>query len=109
MKVLQWSMTIPKGKQDDFVNWFRKVAGPTFASFGAKRHEIYKVEDKQIVGRQMVEKNRFIERVCFEDDFNIASYFAKVKADPEAWKLSRMYEDKFGASNIELRVLVGVD
>ena len=105
MKILQWSMTIPKDKQESFVKWFKEVAGPTFSGFGAKKHEIFKIADKEHVGRQFVEKNRFVERVYFDDDFDIPSYFAKVKANPEAWKISRMYEKDFKAKNIELRVL----
>ena len=98
-------MTIPKNKQTTFVKWFNEVAGPTFAGFGAKKHEIYKVGDKEVVERQKVEDDRFIERVYFDDDFDIPSYFVKVKADPKAWKLSRMYENEFGATDIELIIL----
>lgn len=105
MKCLQWTMTIPKEKQERFIQWFAEVAGRSFAGFGAKKHELYRVAEQTIVGRQIVESNRFIERVYFDDDFDIPSYFAKVKADPEAWKLSRMYESEYGAKDIELRVL----
>ena len=63
MKVLQWSITIPEEKQAEFVKWFKNIAGPTFAKFGAVGHEIYQVEDKPVIGRQLTEKNRFIERV----------------------------------------------
>ena len=105
MKCLQWTMTIPKKKQKDFLRWFKEVAGPNFAGFGAKKHELFKIIEKVVVGRQVVENDRFIERVYFNQDFDIPSYFVKVKADPEAWKLSRMYEAEFGAINIELRVL----
>ncbi len=56
-------MTIPKNKQAAFVKWFNEVAGPTFAGFGAKKHEIYKVGDKEAVERQKVENDRFIERI----------------------------------------------
>jgi len=105
MKVLQWSMTIPKEKQKAFIKWFEKEAGPILGGFGVIRHEFYKVEDKQIVGRQLIEKNRFIERIYFRNDFDIPSYFVKVKASPKAWKLSRMYEENFGAKYIELRIL----
>lgn len=28
MKILQWSMTIPKDKQEAFLVWFKKIAGP---------------------------------------------------------------------------------
>lgn len=99
-------MTIPKDKQTDFVTFFNEVLGPTFQRFGATEHELYKVASKEIVGRQLAEENRYIERVFFDDDFNIPNYFANVKANPEAWKLSRSYEEQFGAKDIELRVLV---
>ena len=98
-------MTIPAEKQKSFVKWFVEIAGPMFTKYGAKRHELLRVEENQIDGRQLIEKNRFIERVFFDDDFEIPSYFAQVKADPEAWKTSRMYEGEFGAKDIELRVL----
>lgn len=98
-------MTISKDKQAEFLKWFEEVAGPQLGKFGAKKHEIYEVEDKQVVGRQVVEVDRFIEQVYFDDDFDIPSYFARVKADPVAWALSRKYEEEFGATDIELRVL----
>ncbi len=101
-------MTIPKEKQKDFLSWFKNTAGPQLNKFGAVNHEIYKIEDKQIVRRQTVEADRFIERVYFEDEFNISDYFEAVKQNPQAWKISREYEGKFGATNIELRVLKSV-
>lgn len=106
MKALQWSMTIPKNKQRAFIKWFNDVAGPLFAGYGAKKHELYKVEERRIVGKQIAEKDRFIERVYFDDNFDIPSYFTNVKANLEAWKISRMYEGEFGAKDIELRVLL---
>ncbi len=108
MRVLQWSMTIPEGKQKDFVEWFNKVAGPGLNKFGAIKHELYKVADNEVVGKQIVEKDRYIERIYFNDDFDIPKYFSAVKTDPEAWKISRVYEENFGASKIELRVLYSV-
>lgn len=99
-------MTIPKNKEQAFIKWFDETAGPTFEGFGAKKHELHKVEDKQIISRQISEKNRFIERVYFEDNFNIPDYFALVKSNPVANKLARSYEEVFGATNIELRVLI---
>lgn len=99
-------MTIPGSKQKEFIEWFKKIAGPGLNVFGAKKHEIYRVEDKQVIGRQIVEENRFIERVYFDDDFDIVNYFAGVKENPEAWKMSRMYEGEFGAKDIELRMLI---
>ena len=79
MKILQWSMTIPQNKQEEFVKYFNEVLAPNFQKFGAKKHELLKVLDTQLIGKQTVEKDRFIERVFFDDDFNIPSYFAKVK------------------------------
>lgn len=106
MKILQWSMTIPKDKQMAFIEWFENTAGPGLNKFGALDHEIYKVEDKQIVGRQTIETDKFIERVYFKDDFDLSRYFAQVKADPVAREMSRMYEEEFGACDIQLRILV---
>ncbi len=106
MKILQWSMTIPKDKEQAFIKWFNETAGPTLEGFGAKKHELHKVEDKQIVGRQTLEKDRFIERVYFEDNFNLPDYFSMVKNNPEVHKLSQSYEEVFGAKDVELRILV---
>ncbi len=88
-------MTIPAVKQLAFEKWFKDVAGPVLGGFGAKKHEIYKT----------VKENRFVERIYFDDNFDIPSYFAAVKADPEAWEISRMYEGEFGAKDVELKVL----
>jgi len=98
-------MTIPKEKQADFVKWFEEVAGPTLGGFGAKKHELFKVMEEQMIGRQLIEKDRFIERVYFDDNFDIPLYFSWVKENSKAWEISRMYEDAFGAKDIELRVL----
>jgi hypothetical protein len=108
MKILQWSMMIPKEKQNDFEVWFNKIAGSKLNKFGAVKHELYKVVDNEIVGRQTIEKDKYIERIYFNNDFDIPKYFSAVKANPEAWKTSRMYEEKFGANNIELRVLYSI-
>lgn len=108
MKILQWSMTIPEKKQEDFVVWFEKVAESQLNKFGAIKHELFKVADSEVVGKQKVEKDRYIERIYFNDDFDIPKYFSAVKADREAWKISRMYEEEFGANNIELRVLYSI-
>lgn len=105
MKILQWTMIIPEEKQKDFVKWFDKTAGPELGKFGAIKHELCRVADREIVGRQTVEKNQYVERVYFNDDFNIPNYFSSVKNDPDAWRISRMYELKFGAKEIELKVL----
>ena len=101
-------MTISKEKQANFTKWFTEVAGPILGGFGAKKHELYKVESEQVVGRQLVENNQFVEKLYFNDEFNIAGYFEAVKQNPKAWKVSREYEEKFDVTNIELRVLNSV-
>mgnify|MGYP001577132717 FL=1 len=88
-------MTIPAAKQSEFEKWFKETAGPVLGKFGAKRHEIYKT----------VKENRFVERIYFDNDFDIPDYFVAVKADSNAWEISRMYEGKFGAKDVELKVL----
>lgn len=98
-------MTVPKAKQVDFIKWFKETSGPVLGGFGAIKHELYKVEDKEIVGHQLAEKDRFIERLYFNDNFDIPTYFESVKKDKDAWAISRMYESTFGAHDIELRIL----
>ncbi|KKU28576.1 MAG: hypothetical protein UX80_C0004G0018 [Candidatus Amesbacteria bacterium GW2011_GWA2_47_11b] len=95
MQVLQWTMTIPADKQPAFTKWFKEVGGPGLGGFGAIQHELYKME----------REDKFVERIYFDNDFNIPDYFAQVKANPETWKLSRTYEGEFGATNIELKIL----
>jgi len=104
MKVLQWSMTIPKKKQGAFLRCSKERFSPTWKKFGCVKYELLKVENKPIKG-SVLEKDRFFERVYFEGSFDIPSFFAKVKENPKAWELSRLYEKKFGAHDIELRIL----
>lgn len=88
-------MTIPAGMQPAFEKWFKDAAGPVLGGFGAKKHDIYKI----------TKENKYVERIYFDNNFDIPGYFAAVKADPKAWKLSRMYEGKFGAKDVELKTL----
>lgn len=99
-------MTIPQNKQEEFIHYFYAVLAPNFQKFGAQKHELLRVMEVQLIGKQTLEKDRFIERVFFNDDFDIPSYFARVKENPEAWKLSRSYEEIFDAKDIELRILI---
>ena len=106
MKILEWSMTIPKSKQESFVKWFNEVSKDAFSCFGAKKHELYKIEDKEVLGIQTIEKNRFVERIYFDNEYDFTNFFRRVKSNPVTRHLSRMYEEDYGATNIQLRVLV---
>jgi hypothetical protein len=55
------------------------------------------------IDRQILEQGRFIERLYFDDDFNIQEFYRKArKNDPD---VVGSYEEKFKANNIELRIL----
>lgn len=96
-------MTIPVDKQEAFVEYCRMVLGPTWKKYGVKKHECYRVAEKAVVGRQMTEENRFIERLYFDDNFNIPNFYKEARQnEPEK---VRSYEEQFGASQIELRIL----
>ena len=75
--------------------WFKEKAAPGFEKFGALKHELYKEEKRDV----------FVERLFFIDCYEVKDFFAEVKADPKAWKLSRMYEKDFGAKDVRLKVL----
>ncbi|PIV62540.1 hypothetical protein COS12_01970 [Candidatus Roizmanbacteria bacterium CG01_land_8_20_14_3_00_33_9] len=106
MKILQWSMTIPKMNQRAFLKCSREEISSTWKKFGCIKYELLKVENKPLVGKTVLEQDRFIERLYFGDSFNIPSFFEKIRKSPKAWKLSRKYEGKFGAHGIELRILI---
>lgn len=96
-------MSIPKDKQRNFIEYSKKVLGPTWKKYGVKKHECCQIAEKTVVGRQLTEQNRFIERLYFEDDFDIPNFF-KVAREKELEK-TKSYEEKFGAYSIELRIL----
>ncbi len=108
MKAIQWSMTIPTEKQEDFVKYSQNVLKPTWQRFGCKRYECHKVVGEKIIPKQIAENDKFIERLYFEDDFDVVGFFSAVKKDENANKISRSYEELFGARDIELRVLLSV-
>jgi hypothetical protein len=95
VKVLQWTITIPAGRQEAFETWFEEKGSEGFEKFGALKHELYRERGK----------NKYVERLFFVDSFDTKDFFAKVKADPKAWQLSRMYEGEFEAKDVEMKVL----
>jgi hypothetical protein len=103
MKAIQYSMCIPKDTQDGFIDYAKKVLGPTWEKYGCKKYECYKVLDQRVAGRQTIEQDRFIERIYFDDDFDIQSFFKTIK-DKEPEK-ARSYENTFRAYQIELRIV----
>jgi len=99
-------MSIPKDRQKDFISYAKKVLSPTWKKYGCKKHECYQVAENAVVGRQITEQNRFIERLYFEDGFDISNFY-KVTKENELEK-TKSYEGQFGAYWIELRILDGV-
>jgi len=98
-------MTIPSEKQKEFIKYSQKVLAPTWVKFGCLKYELHKVEENKTVERQLIEKNRFIERLYFADDFDVSGFFESVRKNEEAFRISKSYEDKFGAKKIVLRIL----
>jgi len=103
MIIIQYTLSIPREKQTDFIRYSREVLAPTWKKYGCKRYECAKVEDQKLVDRQALEQNRFIERLYFENDFNIRKFYNDARQnDPE---ITKAYEVKFNARQIELRIL----
>jgi hypothetical protein len=99
-------MVVPRDKQEDFRKYSVKTLGPTWKKFGCQRYELYKVNDQPFIKRLVLESNRFVEQLMFNDETDIAEFFRKVKNNPDANKISRSYEEIFDATNIELRLLL---
>ena len=103
MKIIQYTFSIPKDKQDEFVQYSKDILSPTWTKYGCRRYECVKIEDQKLVEGQNLEQDRFIERLYFDNDFNIQEFYRKArKGDPD---VVRSYEKKFNANNIELRIL----
>ena len=79
MKVLQWSMTIPKGKQEDFVKTAKSKFAPTWKKFGCVKYELLKVEEEPVVGKSVLERDQYIERLYFNDNFEL--FNPKIKSN----------------------------
>lgn len=103
MIIIQYTLSIPKDQQASFIRYSEKTLAPTWKKYGCKRYECVKIEEKKVVGRQVLERNKFIERLYFEDDFNLSKFYAKTRKNNA--EVTRAYEEKFKAQKIELRIL----
>jgi len=103
MIIIQYTLSIPEKKQAGFIRYSKEVLLPTWKKYGCKRYECVKVEDEKLVDKQIQEQNKFVERLYFGDDFDIRKFYDKARRnDPE---ITRAYEKKFNAQQIELRIL----
>jgi hypothetical protein len=103
MKIIQWTYTIPKDKQEEFIAYYPKVLSPIWRKHGAKKCELFKVEENELIKTQKTEKDTFQEMLFFDEDFDIKQFFASaLEKDRER---TMDYEKRFGAKNIEFRIL----
>lgn len=103
MKIIEYRYTIPLDKRDEFLEYAKSTLKPTWQKHGCKKYELSVVSSSVYVGRQIVEEGAFIERLYFEDDFDLKNFYNDALTyDKEK---TRAYEDRFLASSIELRVL----
>ncbi len=105
MEVLQWIMTIPKDKQSAFVSFYNQTMRPIWLRFGAVKCDLFKTFREKVAGESYFPEEQFVETLYLQKDLTAKEFFEKVKADPEAWEISRQYEKQFGATNIVMRVL----
>ena len=103
MIIIQYTLSIPKDKQANFVKYSKETLAPTWKKYGCKRYECVKIEDKKLIDRQTQEQDKFIERLYFEDNFDICAFYDKAKKNDA--EITRAYEEKFNAQQVELRIL----
>jgi hypothetical protein len=108
MEVLQWTMSIPRDKQDEFVRFYDQTMRPTWLKFGATKCELFKTFREKVAGQNSLPEDQFVEMLYLEQGLTAEDFFNKVKAVPEAWEISRQYEKRFGAKDIVMRVLQNV-
>ena len=103
MKIIQYTFSIPKDKQKAFIQYAKSVLAPTWEKYGCRKYELVKVKDQEIINKQIIEQNRFIERLYFNNDFNFNDFYQNVREhDPD---IAKSYEEKFNVRNIQLKVL----
>ena len=105
MEVLQWTMTIPQNKQEEFIKYYNRTLKPTWLQFGAIKCELFKTSREKISGENSFPKDQFVEILYLKDKLSASEFFERVKAVPKAWDISRQYEKRFGARNIIMKVL----
>ena len=103
MIIIQYTLSIPKDSQAEFIQYSKDVLAPTWKKYGCIRYECAQIEEQQIVGRQVIESGRYVERLYFNDDFDILNFYHTTREQvPE---VTKAYETQFGAHHIELRIL----
>jgi len=108
MEILQWTMSIPKDKQEEFVEFYNQRMRPMWLNYGATKAELLKTSREEIAGQNNFPDDQFVERLYLEEGLTAEEFFNKVKAVPEAWEISRQYEKKFGAKDIVMKILRSV-
>ena len=108
METLQWTMIIPKDKQSAFISFYDQTMRPIWLRFGATKCELFKSSREKVAGDNHFPEEQFVEILYLKEGLTAKEFFEQVKADPEAWKISRQYEKQFGARDIVMKVLKNI-
>lgn len=105
MEAIQWTMAIPKDKQNKFVRYYDQTMRPTWIRFGATKCELFKTFREKVAGENNFPEEQFVEILYLQKGLTAKDFFEKVKASSDAWEISRQYEKQFGAKDIVMKVL----
>jgi len=103
MQIIEYRYRIPKEKREEFLKFAESTLKPTWQKYCCMKYELSTVSSEQIVGRQIFEEGSIVERLYFEDNFDLNQFY-KETLENESDK-TKSYEEKFGATDIELRIL----
>jgi len=108
MEALQWTMTIPQDKQSAFISFYNQTIRSTWLKFGAIKCELFKTLREKVTKDNYFPEEQFVETIYLKEGLTAKEFFEQVKANPEAWEISRQYEKQFDARDIVMKVLINI-
>jgi len=79
METIQWTMTIPKDKQNEFVRYYDRTMRPTWIKFGATKCEFFKTFREKVAGENSFPEEQFVEILYLQEGLTAKGFFKKPK------------------------------
>jgi quinol monooxygenase YgiN len=98
MILVEWSCKISQDKLDDFISFAQERLKPFYQSSGCKRYELLFPlnTEKEFFSYQISEeKNRYTERLTFENLRDFEELYEKIEKDQNAQDMIRKYRKDF--------------
>lgn len=106
--LVQWSCDIPQEKLEKFLNFAQQELKPFYESNGCKRYELFfpKITKRKYFSYHIPQKkNRYTEKLLFNDLKEFEKFFEFVEKDQTAKEILGKYGQKFNVSSCSFKIL----